>query len=306
VRRARWIGSGLAVAALLAAGMFVLCRPGRLDEAAFAAAYGQPLPPLAGPVAVYHLGHSLVGRDMPAMLAQLAGHDHASQLGWGVSLREHQTGEVRGMAEENRSPAFRPVDEALASGDYPVVVLTEMVELKDAIRYHGSAEALAYWAKTARQANPAVRIYLYETWHRRDDPAGWLARLDADLPALWEGALLRRAMARPGVGVIHVIPGGQVMAAVERAAAAGEIPGLAGTDALFADEIHFNDLGAWLMANTHYAVIYGRSPVGLPVALRKADGTAATAVAPDMARALQEVVWRVVTSYPATGVSQAE
>ncbi len=306
MRRARWIGSGLALAALLAAGLVALYRPARLDEAALAAAYAQPLPPLEGAVAVYHLGHSLVGRDMPAMLAQLAGHDHASQLGWGVSLREHRTGDVRGMAEENGSPAFRPVDEALASGGYPVVVLTEMVELKDAIRYHDSAAALAYWAKAARGANPAVRVYLYETWHRRDDPAGWLARLDADLPALWEGVLLREAMARPGVGVIHVIPGGQVMAAVERAARAGEIPGLAGTDALFADEIHFSDLGAWLIANTHYAVIYGRSPVGLPAALRKADGTAATAPAPDTARALQEVVWRVVTSYPATGVSQAE
>ena len=46
-----------------------------------------PLPPPADPLATYHLGHSLVGRDMPAMLAQMAGHDHASQLGWGASLR---------------------------------------------------------------------------------------------------------------------------------------------------------------------------------------------------------------------------
>ena len=44
-----------------------------------------------GPLRVYHLGHSLVGRDMPAMLAQMAGqgHDYALQLGWGAALSEH-------------------------------------------------------------------------------------------------------------------------------------------------------------------------------------------------------------------------
>ena len=44
---------------------------------------------------VFHLGHSLVGRDMPAMLQQLAvaagfdDHTYESQLGWGTSLRSH-------------------------------------------------------------------------------------------------------------------------------------------------------------------------------------------------------------------------
>lgn len=304
MRKRLWIKGALAGVALLGAGLLALRGPQPLDEAAFRALYRDPLPPLAGPVAHYHLGHSLVGRDMPAMLAQLGGHDHASQLGWGASLNDHRKGTLKGGEVENAHPAFRPAAGALASGAYPVVVLTEMVELKDAIRYHDSARALAHWAAAARAGNPQVRVYLYETWHRLDDAAGWRARLAADLPALWEGALLRPAMARPGVGTIFVIPGGQVMAAVDDAARAGNIPGLASAADLFADEIHFNDLGAWLMAMTHYAVIQGRSPVGLPAALARADGTAATAPAPDTALALQEVVWRVVTSYPATGVAQ--
>jgi integrase len=144
------------------------------------------------------------------------------------------------------------VREALASGDYAAVVLTEMVELKDAIRYHDSAARLADWAALARKARPDVRLYLYETWHRLGDPAGWLERIDADLPALWEGQVLRAAMARAGLeaGVIHVIPGGQVMAAAVRAVEAGQVPGLTRREEFFTDDIHLNDIGAWLIAMT--------------------------------------------------------
>lgn len=274
-----------------------------LDDPAFRAAYAAPLPPLAGPVAVYHLGHSLVGRDMPAMLAAAAGHDWGAQLGWGASLKNHLDGEVPGFAEENAHPAFVPVAQAVGGGAFPVFVLTEMVELKDAIRYHDSARSLAEWTRRIRTANPEARVYLYETWHRTGDPAGWLARIDSDLAALWEGRLLRVAMAEPGTGPIHVIPGGQVMAALVRAAEAGEIPGVPARAAFLSDDIHFSALGAWAMAMTHYAVIYGRSPVGLPAQLPKADGALAGAPSEDAARAMQAVVWRVVTAYPATGLA---
>ena len=268
-----------------------------------AAVYATPLRPPAGPVAVYHLGHSLVGRDMPAMLAAVEGHGYASQLGWGASLMTHWQGAVPGFAEENQPPAFRPVLEALDSGAYPVVVLTEMVELRDAIRWHESATHLAKWALRAKAANPDVRVYLYETWHRLDDPAGWSARITADRTTLWEAEVLRPAVAQ--AGAIYVIPGGQVMASVVAEAEAGRIPGLTGAQDLFADQIHFNDTGAWLMAMVHHAVIQGRSPEGLPQMLPRADGTLAGAPSPQAALAMQRVVWRVVASYALTGVGAA-
>ena len=43
-------------------------------------------------------------------------------------------------------------------------------------------------------------------------------------------------------------------------------------------------LGIYLVALTHYAVLYGKSPVGLPHELRRADGTPATAPSPELAR----------------------
>jgi hypothetical protein len=259
----------------------------------------------------YHLGHSLVGRDMPAMLAALAGHDYASQLGWGASLKNHWDGEVAGFAEENAHPRFRPASEATNYGNFDAVIFTEMVELKDAIRYHDSATALANWAAMTRTATPAVRLYLYETWHRLDDPAGWINRIDSDLATLWEGELLRPAMARSRTGTIYMIPGGQVLAAAVRAMEDGQVPGLTRREDLFArapdgttDPIHLNDIGNYLVALTHYATLYHRNPAGLPHDLARADGTRMMAISPAAARAMQQVVWKVVTGYPLTGVAK--
>lgn len=274
--------------------------PGKgLADEAFAALYAQPLKAEA-PRAVYHLGHSLVGRDMPAMLAALGGHRYASQLGWGASLMNHWTGEVPGFAEENGSAAFRAAGEALDSGDYSVVVLTEMVELRDAIRWHDTGHYLAEWARRARAADPDVRVYLYETWHRLDDPEGWATRIAKDRTALWENRVLRPAVAE--VGAIHVIPGGQVMAALVADAEAGRLPGIAGRKDFFADDIHLTDLGAYAIALVHYAVIYGRSPEGLPHQAPRADGVMAGAPSPAAALAMQKVVWRIVSGYPLAGV----
>ena len=274
-----------------------------------------PLTPPDAPLRVYHLGHSLVGRDMPAMLAQLAGagHGHESQLGWGTTLKEHwdKGSAIKGFETENAHDRFRPAREALQSGAYDAVVLTEMVELRDAIRYFDSPRYLARWAGMAHKARPDARIYLYETWHKLDDPDGWLNRLDGDLAGLWEDKVLLPAMARTGAA-IHVIPAGQVMAAfTRRIEDAGGIGGIDSREDLFArkadatvDPIHLNDLGAYLVALTHYAVLYHHSPIGLPHQMLRADGSTADAPSPEAARAMQETVWDVVTGYPRSGVSR--
>lgn len=309
-RRNVILAAGGAALAGLGGLWAALRRPAPVSREAFAALCSRPLAAPEGPLATFHLGHSLVGRDMPAMLAAWAGHDHASQLGWGASLKDHRQGEVAGFEAENARGAFRPVEEALASGDYGVVVLTEMVEIRDAIRWHDTARELAGWAQAARAGNPEVRVYLYETWHALDDPGGWLARLDADLARHWEDEILRPALAWPGVAPIQVIPAGQVMAAAVRAMEAGEVPGLSRREQLFAltplgatDPIHLGDWGNWLVAMAHHAAIYQRLPDRAPVL--RADGNPATPLPPGAEAALRPVVWRVVSGYPCAGVAPA-
>ena len=287
--------------------------PNPISRTAFDQLYMQPLAPPTLPLKIYHLGHSLVGGVLPAMLSQLGGNQYAKQLGWGASLKQHWQGTVDGMDQANDPDHFREAHEALSSGDYDVAVFTEMLELRDAIRWHESADFLAKWINLAHKARPGIRVYLYETWHWLDDPIGWLERLDTDRTALWEDEVLRPAMGYPGVGTVYVIPGGSVMAAAVRLIETGTVPGLTSRNDLFAvnpdgspDLIHFNDLGAYLIALTHYAVIYQRNPQGLPHQLALADGTPALAFHPEAAAMLQKVVWRVVTGYRLTGVPQAE
>lgn len=303
--------TGLALVA--AGGAFWMMR-WQSGKAEAEALYAAPLPAPKGALRVYHLGHSLVGRDMPAMLAQLAGagHHYDSQLGWGTSLKEHWEPDlpINGFDQENDHARFRPAAEAVTSGTYDAVVLTEMVELRDAIKYHDSARYLGRWAKQVHEANPAARIYLYETWHHINDPAGWENRIRDDLDALWREKVLYPALAQSGAP-IHLIPAGQVMAAFVRAVEKrGGVEGINGVDDLFAisddgsrDTIHINDLGAYLVALTHYAVLYHRDPTGLPHQLQRADGSTAEAPSGEAAALMQQVVWDVVRSMPDSGVA---
>jgi hypothetical protein len=288
-----------------------------LSSEVMAQLYASPLAPPDKPLRVFHLGHSLVGRDMPAMLEQLAGpgHDHRSQLGWGTTLKSHWEPDVpiNGFEQMNAHPKYEDALSAVRGGKFDVVVLTEMVEIKDAIKYYESPDYLRRWAREARTSSPKTRVYLYETWHRLDDADGWLERLDRDLARFWEKELLARSMAHGDtLGPVYVIPAGQVMARlVRRVEQAGGLPGFKSREDLFSrgsdgtvDNIHINDLGNYLVALTHYAVLYHRSPVGLPYRLKRADGTDAVGPSEQAARMMQAVVWEVVTSYPKTGVAQ--
>jgi hypothetical protein len=213
----------------------------------------------------------------------------------------------------NRAPAWAEPRAALQSGRYDALVLTEMVELKDAIRWHDSSQHLARWAALARAARPDIRIFLYESWHDLTTPEGWLERLDTDPETLWEGTILAEAMAHPDTGIVHVIPAGRIMAhLVRQVEGAGGVAGMADRTDLFArtpegalDTIHINDLGAYLVALAHVAVLYQTDPRGLPWELTRADGTPATPPSPALARLMQESVWTVTRGLPATGLPQA-
>lgn len=287
------------------------CTPTPLQDTQIQDVYATPLIPPQKPVSVFHIGHSLVSRDMPAMLAQMAGpgHSYESQLGWGTSLLQHwePNEAIKGADVENDHPRYRDARDAVQSGAYDVLVLTEAVEIRDSIKYNKSWDYLARWTKAARKANPDIRVYLYESWHGTDTAEGWLTRLDRDLSMHWEGEILDVAMAVDGVGPIYVIPAGQVFARfIREVEARGGIDGINAVEDLFSDRIHPNDVGAYLVALTHYAVIYGKSPEGLPHALKLHTGAPAQAPSAEAAAVMQRIVWEVVTSYARTGVPQTQ
>lgn len=315
----------LAVAVVLATALGVagwaLRAPAPLDRAELLSHYDMPLSAPDTGLGVYYLGHSLIGPDIPAFVTQLArgaGHEGAfynSQLGWGASLRTHWEPDeaIAGYDAMNRPPAYRPAKPALESGEYDALVLTEMIDLQDAIRWHDSGRYTALWAQLARKHAPQIRIYKYETWHNHHDAGDWLDRIDRDAEALWEGTILAQAKAYPGVGTIHVIPAGRAMAAFARELRArGGLPGMPTTDTLFAltedgtrDTIHPSDKAAYLIALVHYATLYHADPRGLPHQLLRADGTPAEVPAPEVAALMQQIAWDVVRATRSSGVAQA-
>lgn len=276
---------------------------------------GFSVPKPERPLTVFHLGHSLVNRDMPAMVAQLSppGHSYDSQLGWGTTLKAHWgDAPINGFEAENAHPRFRPAMEAVRSGDYDAIVLTEMVEIRASIRYYDSPVYLARWAAEALKARPDVRLYLYETWHQLDDPEGWLERLDLDHDRYWLSRVLGPALERlPEGSRIFLIPVGQVLAAFVRAVEAqGGLGNVRDRTDLFSraedgtlDVIHLNDIGNYLVALVHHAVLYQQSPVGLPHDLMRADGSPATPPSPEVARLMQETADSVIRNLGLSGLS---
>ena len=310
------LGSGLLLVFLSACGL-TRCTPDPLPKAQADAVYQTPLSPPGDALSVFHLGHSLVNRDMPHMIAQLAGaagrtHHYDSQIGWGTPLKSHwePEEEIFGFDKENAHPRFKDVFEALDSGAYDAFVATEMVEIRDAIAYFDSADYLQKFAERARAGRPDMRVYLYETWHFVNDPEGWRVRLELDRARYWEREILHRALAytdppKP----IYIVPVGQVLAEVARRIESGNLPGLDSVEDLFArnedgtlDPIHVGPLGNYISALTHFAVLYHSTPVGLPAQVALYDEDRLVRFDPALAETVQRIVWDVVRNDPYTGV----
>ncbi|PCJ47245.1 MAG: hypothetical protein COA74_11935 [Gammaproteobacteria bacterium] len=68
------------------------------------------------------------------------------------------------------------------------------------------------------------------------------------------------------------------------------------------DPIHVNDIGAYLVALVHYAVLYQTSPEGLPYQLKNETGKNAVAPSKQAAQLMQEITWRVVSENYRTGL----
>ena len=178
-----------------------------------------------------------------------------------------------------------------------------MIGLEAAIRYHDSSNSVARLVDWARNRNPDLELYLYETWHPLDE-GDWLARIPEDFDTMWLPSLLAPAI-RAAEGPVTVIPAGTVMARLvsEVEGKAGGIGGMLSREDLFAktadgeqDQIHLSDWGMYLVALTHYAVLYGKSPEGLPSGFHVSDGKTTFSISEDLALTMQKVVWEIVRS----------
>jgi hypothetical protein len=107
-----------------------------------------------------------------------------------------------------------------------------------------------------------------------------------------------------GKQVVFVVPMGQAVLALREKVIAGQAPGIKAQEDLFADQLgHPRAPMAVLEAYCHYAVIYRKSPVGLPVpsALARDRQIPAEDQAP-LNQLLQQLAWDAVIHHPLSGV----
>ncbi len=201
-----------------------------------------------------------------------------------------------------------PVDARERIADYDVLVITERVSLAGTRPWHDSDAWALRWAGHAWEngaGGAGAEALLYATWvaFERDPPADsndpdsgrpWRERLDREY-ADWLAILAYVNANRPdGAPEMRMIPANRVMAAVYDAIAGGQAPaGLPEIGVLFSDDIHLSEMGADLVALTHFAVLYGRDLQGLP---RPGEVPAETW------RWMKRLVAEVVSADPATGV----
>jgi len=201
--------------------------------------------------------------------------------------------------------------EALTAGSVDVLTLSP-IWLPD--------EGIGKFAKLAYEHNPNVRVTVQEYWLPADryDPTYPLktkqqvdhnAATIAELRKQHEPYIrgmddhIRELNQQFPKQVLFIVPVGQAVMALREKIIAGQAPGVKAQAELFRDSWgHPTAPLQALAAYCHFAVIYRRSPVGLPVpaVLRAAKN-------PEwderLNRLLQELAWDAVRQHPLSGVN---
>ncbi|WP_332909057.1 hypothetical protein [Paracoccus binzhouensis] len=244
-------------------------------------------------VAALYVGHSLVSPALPGMMQELLGKPVEMQIINGAPLEIQWTGAQHAQGVNGRS--------WLPNHPVQALVLTERVPLASAVDYHDSAGYAAKWVALARQSNPRVKPYLYQTWDHIEPglTEAWRDRILADLPQ-WQAIADRvnRDLAQ-GQEPMRLIPAGLGMVRLHDAIEAGQVPGASSIRDFFADDIHPTEGGGfYYLAMIHYAALTGKSPVGLTNRIPGAGGPYPE-VPGDQAAVLQALAWETVQAFGA-------
>lgn len=268
----------------------------------------EPSKPVEKGQRVFTCGHSF-HIFVPPILEDLAkkagikGHQIAGRSGIGGSqVIRHW--EVPGDRFKSK--------ETLSKGEVDVLTLSP-IHLPDA--------GIEKFATLAVKHNPDIRITVQEFWLPFDlyDPTFTKRpkQVDHDAPTIAELRKMhepyfksiddhvKELNGRFKKDVLFVVPVGQAVIALREKILAGEAPGLTKQSDLFTDAIgHAKTPLMVLNAYCHFAVIYRRSPVGLPLpAVLARPGVEKVE---KLNRLLQELAWDAVTRHPLSGVTAAK
>jgi hypothetical protein len=155
--------------------------------------------------------------------------------------------------------------------------------------------------------NPNIRITVQESWLAADNAVGdWNAATIGHLRVIHQPYIkamdqyvsnFNKNLRKP---VLFVVPAAQAAIALRAKIVAGEAPGLRLQSDIFADTRgHAKPPLTALVSYCHFAVIYRRSPVGLPIPTELGDNGYRNE---DLNRLLQQLAWDAVIHHPLSGV----
>lgn len=244
-------------------------------------------------VSAFYIGHSLMGTTVPGMMQGLLEEPVEMQILNGAPLEWQWKEAHHAQGVNGRKWLPGHAVEAL--------VITERVPLAPAVEYHDSLGYAAKWVELARQSNPRVKPYLYQTWDYIEPGStrAWRDRIMADLPQ-WQAIADHVNRDLPeGAEPMRLVPVGLGMVRLHDAAEAGKVPGATSIRDFFLDDIHPTEKGGcYYIAMINYATLTGKSPVGLTNRIPGGGGPYPQ-VPQEQAAVLQELAWQVVQEFGA-------
>ena len=283
------------------------------------------------PLRVYHVGNSVTDTIRYKSLEQMA-RDNGDTYVFG---RHMIPGAPLQFIWDRPTTGFKEnpygyYPTALKDFEWDVITLQPFDRQLDSKDGFGDLPHAKKFIELALPKSPRVQVYIYERWPRRKEKekknpsAGyepfdyekqWLRKYNA---GKWDGSnetrdyfeRLTKALRDEYPELdkpVLMVPVGDVLLELDKRAKAGKVPGLEGVEEFYADGIHFNNAGAFAVGTTFYATMFRRDPRGLdagPYGRGRSDKD--REIEPGLARAVQEVVWEVVSTHPLAGVKGAE
>ena len=264
----------------------------------------KPIAPPEG-LRIFSCGHSF-HYFVPFILADIAR---------GAGIKNHRQvglsaiGGSRVIQHWNVPDERQKAKPALRDGKVDVLTLSP-IHLPDA--------GIENFVQLAFKHNPKVRVTIQENWLPFDiyDPTFTKRprKVDHNAPTVADLQKLhapyfkslddhvRELNKKLGKQTVYAVPVGQAVIALREKIIAGKAPGLKTQSDLFADTIgHAKPPLAVLVSYVHYAVVYRRSPVGLPMPniLKRAKNPNWNE---KLNHLLQTLAWEAATKHPLSGV----
>jgi hypothetical protein len=154
--------------------------------------------------------------------------------------------------------------------------------------------------------SPDIQVYVYARWPRQgkdDFDTAWLKKYTGgwdgtnETKDYFERLTLELRKANPKLKKpTLMVPVGHVMYELDQQMQAGKIPGYKHIKEVFADGIHLNNVGSYIVGCTYFATLYRENPKGL-------SGEPYKMTDKKLAQIIQGTVWKVVSTNELAGVA---